>query len=277
MGRNKKNHEVTEIKEIRPRGRPKKIISTITQKQQILRLEQEHNDKSITLHIPLYDETTSDDVSEKNQFTMKDEDENVKNTDVKEVDNNNFIMYLSDEDDDNNDGYNTKNLKKMIKKQEEIIKKQKEEIENIKKSKEEVVNVIDTKMICEKLRHNNIVIGEKTKIACWWCSYNFDNMPCYIPEKYFDGIYYVFGCFCSFNCALAYILKDDEYKLQNRISLIKKMYKELYNQNNELFPSPQKELLEKYGGTVTINEYRKNLDLIKICNDKQIYNNIMKY
>src|SRR5690349_6873648 len=67
-----------------------------------------------------------------------------------------------------------------------------------------------------KYNHNNNMIIQhqhldlitdkvnKTKMHCWWCDHQFNNYPCFIPTKYYKKTYYVYGCFCSFNCAMAY-------------------------------------------------------------------------
>src|SRR6185503_9004187 len=58
----------------------------------------------------------------------------------------------------------------------------------------------------------NISTGQKfvptlTDDECWWCDESFDNLPAYIVNYYRNDIYYVFGNFCSFNCALKYNIK----------------------------------------------------------------------
>lgn len=103
----------------------------------------------------------------------------------------------------------------------------------------------------------------QTNIACWWCTYNFETLPCFLTEKYENDKYHVFGCFCSFNCASAYNFSViDDYKTWDRYSLLKKLHKEITGSSVEIFSSPPKEILKKYGGTQTIEEYRK---ILRIC------------
>jgi hypothetical protein len=258
----------------RKRGRPKKIISPRQQvkvaKQNILsvhELENLQETSSIILRLPLYNNESSE-TSQKNQFTMKDESDlesehredeiSDKYSDDNKV--NNFSVYLTDESDDK------PNLKKEIKKKNVLIKQLQDEIHT---RSEQYVESTSSLKLNMKLFNTKIVgtdnsaqIAEKTKIACWWCTYNFDTPPCFIPEKYRNDKYYVFGCFCSYNCALAYILKDDEYKIDTRKSLVKKLYSELYNTTTCLSASPSREVLQKFGGPLTIEEYRdqKNLE-----------------
>lgn len=279
--KNKKNQDNTqELKNestSKPRGRPRKILPTINnsiQKQKFADSDNDIEKSPIALHIPLYEEDSSE-VSEKNEFTMKDEE----SEEEKIKKEKNLIMYLTDDDSD--DEYNVKNLKKKLKKRDELIKKLKSDAKSdfynensysVNKKKDPNINLLKLKLynkdgICS--------IGEKTKISCWWCTFTFDDLPCFIPEKYNSGKYFVFGCFCSYNCALAYILKDDEYKIANRVSLIKRMYSEIYETENPLYPSPPRELLSKFGGPMTIDEYRSSNQTHELKEYKMKFANII--
>jgi len=281
-----KTDELVENMQIKKRGRPKKYVhpqqpiikpQKTIMKQSFEEIENEQEDNSIIVQLKLWSDDTSD-TSQKNLFTMQ--DDNVKdnnnnsesdnnndndndNDEIKEEDDKKLIMYLSDDDyKPNND---VQSLLREIKKKDEIIKKLKlDSTKNIYRP-ESISRNIDIKLLNMKLINMNRdkTIFEKTNIACWWCTYNFDNTPCFIPDRYNNGKYYVFGCFCSYNCALAYILKDDEYKKNLRISLIKKLYIELYGKDDDLLPSHPKEILQKFGGEKTIDEYRnpKNLSI----------------
>ena len=101
------------------------------------------------------------------------------------------------------------------------------------------------------------ILCEKTDIACWWCTYSFETLPCFIPERYNDGKFYVFGCFCSFNCAMSYNILLNDYKVLSRNSLIKNLYYTITGKNDDISLAPPKEALRKYGGILTIDEYRK--------------------
>lgn len=98
---------------------------------------------------------------------------------------------------------------------------------------------------------------KRTDIKCWWCTYNFDNVPCCIPHKYENGNFRVYGNFCSFNCAMAYILQFIEDKKWEKISLLNLLHKEIYNTWGDITPAPKKEVLNTYGGKIDIDEFRK--------------------
>ena len=104
----------------------------------------------------------------------------------------------------------------------------------------------------------NLIVMEKTDIACWWCTHNFDTMPCFIPEKLLDNTYHVFGCFCSFNCAAAYNLQMENSYMWDRYSLLKKLCNTIQGNNNEITIAPQREVFTKFGGVLTYEEFRKN-------------------
>jgi hypothetical protein len=175
----------------RPRGRPKKTISqqnTTQKKIKLFEIDNNNQKESVTLQIPLYDDSSSE-LSDKNQFTMKDDsDDEIVDKDNDSKNQNNCIMYLSD-DDNNYDDYRLKSLEKKLKKKEEIIKKLKDEMNNksdgyndscysLSKNKVQNVNILNMK-IFPLNKDNKLVIGEKTKIACWWCTYNFDDLLLY--------------------------------------------------------------------------------------------------
>lgn len=156
----------------------------------------------------------------------------------------------------------------------------------IKENKQErEYNIIDNDNIVTK-KINNIMMEFssfndkkyfKTDICCWHCCYKFENMPCGIPLTYdkdaesannkIKGIFNVKGVFCSFNCALTYNYnsKETENQIQERESLLYLMYKKIHNVKEvDLKYAPEKETLQMFGGTLTIEEFRKNQNIYKI-------------
>lgn len=110
-------------------------------------------------------------------------------------------------------------------------------------------------------------IIKKTNCKCWWDAHNFTSLPCFLPELYHNNTYHVTGCFCSFNCALAYNLyfvKDS--KIHQRKALIYKLYRELYRLNSdeiiEIKEAPPKEILEDFGGKMSIDIFRRSFATI---------------
>lgn len=111
------------------------------------------------------------------------------------------------------------------------------------------------------------MVIKKTNIKCWWDSNEFTNLPCFLPELFHNGTYHVTGCFCSFNCALAYNLyyiKDS--KIHQRKSLIYKLYREMHGLNADdpidIKESPPREILEDFGGDMSISVFRRSFVMI---------------
>lgn len=109
--------------------------------------------------------------------------------------------------------------------------------------------------------HFNNISDKKT--ACFWCSYDFSNPPIYIPKNINGNTYNVYGCFCSPECGCAYLMNeniDNSVKFE-RYYLLNNIYCKIYNYEKNIKPAPSPfYLLEKYMGTLTIQEYRKVLE-----------------
>ena len=125
---------------------------------------------------------------------------------------------------------------------------------------------VNMKDINQKLKHLKINLYKNTlqdkKSACFWCTYDYDNQPCYIPKYEMDGKIYGYGSFCRPECAVAYLMKenlDDSTKFE-RYHLLNNLYGKVYDFKKNIKPAPNPYyLLEKFYGILTIQEYRKLL------------------
>ncbi len=102
-------------------------------------------------------------------------------------------------------------------------------------------------------------IPQKTNIECWWCDHSFDNLPAFIANYYRNGEYYIFGNFCSFNCAAKYnirMLKD--YKCVTRHALINSLKIKTTKDMTPIKLASERETLEKKGGKCSIEKYRED-------------------
>lgn len=115
-------------------------------------------------------------------------------------------------------------------------------------------------------------VNKFENICCWWCCHMFDTLPIGLPEKYNDNIFKVIGFFCSFECSLAYNLSLNDHKMWDRISLLYHLrniiFKQIfpdYNPSimNDIIAASPRNLLKMFGGSKTIEEYRKNSTLLK--------------
>ena len=100
----------------------------------------------------------------------------------------------------------------------------------------------------------------KTNIDCFWCCHSFDNTPFGIPIKRVGEKYQMFGNFCCAECAAAYIFEtnflNDSEKSES-YSLLNFIYREGINDGIQVAPS--KLCLKKFGGRLSIEQYRNNL------------------
>lgn len=100
-------------------------------------------------------------------------------------------------------------------------------------------------------------ITKADNIRCYYCHHLFDNKPFYVPLKYSENLnrYKLFGNFCSPNCAKSYCLANK--LLENKIHLLCKFYRELFGPSFTCSPAPCFLKLKEYGGSLTIDEFRK--------------------
>ena len=109
------------------------------------------------------------------------------------------------------------------------------------------------------LHTNNI---SDKKAACFWCTYAFDNPPILIPRHELNDMYHCYGCFCSPECATAYLFEEpiDTSTRFERYHLLNHIYCKIYEYNKNIKPAPNPYYtLDKYYGNLSIQEYRKLL------------------
>lgn len=108
--------------------------------------------------------------------------------------------------------------------------------------------------------HNNDTSDKKSN--CFWDTCEFDNPPIYIPKYELNGAMHVYGCFCSPECAVAFLMKEniDTTTKFERYHLLNHIYCKIYNYEKNIKPAPLPYYtLNKYYGNLTIQEYRKLL------------------
>ena len=114
--------------------------------------------------------------------------------------------------------------------------------------------------VLEHILHVNNICDKKS--ACFWCTYEFDNPPVYIPKYFIKDSYQVYGCFCSPECATAYLMEEniDSSSKFERYHLINHIYSKIYNYDKNIKPAPNPYyMLDKYYGNLSIQEYRSLL------------------
>ena len=147
-----------------------------------------------------------------------------ENTNIKEVETTNTNKKLDDE-------------KKKRKQENEIFDKLKE--------------------LQHNLKHEHICLTESN---CFWCTCSFENPPIHIPKHIIKDTYHVYGCFCSPECATAFLFDEniDNATRFERYSLLCSLYTKIFKYDKNIKPAPNPfYTLDKFCGNLSIMEYRE--------------------
>lgn len=99
-----------------------------------------------------------------------------------------------------------------------------------------------------------------SKSACFWCTCDFSNPQIFIPSSKINNEYEVYGCFCTPQCATAFLFNQqlDSSVKWEQYALLNSLYSHIYNYKTNILPAPAPfYVLDKYYGNLTIEEYRK--------------------
>jgi hypothetical protein len=105
-------------------------------------------------------------------------------------------------------------------------------------------------------------LPEKTDISCFWCCHSFHSAPFAIPSHILDEIWYMYGNFCSAECATSYLFKEriDSHVQWERYALLNSLYADDAEtppgSSRGIRPAPPREVLRMFGGSMDISEYR---------------------
>jgi hypothetical protein len=243
------NNNQTPIK--RKRGRPRKNESIIKTKPTNLKSVK---NEEIILHLPLKKEDI-----EKYSFYKDKKKESSELNDT--TDNKIFTLDDIDIVAENN---SNKNLVKELKKKNDLIKQLKEKLNKLSNNNSSNNRTVKKMNINLMKNINGKKYTEKTNICCWWCTEKFDTIPIGLPIRYTNNTFSVLGVFCSFNCAAAWNAKESKYAMWDRYSLLHKLQFKMTDNNNQISIAPNKETLKKFGGCLTIEQFRnKNKDKLK--------------
>jgi hypothetical protein len=119
---------------------------------------------------------------------------------------------------------------------------------------------------------------QNKKVDCFWCTCPFDNEAFYILQFGTNNNILAHDSFCSPECGVAYLFErvnwDDSTKLES-YGLMNSFYhsNKEHNTNQNIKPAPNPYyLLDKYYGTLNIQEYRKlsKSSNVMLCIDKPV-------
>lgn len=235
MNNKKINNKETNVKPAKKRGRKPKGGKILTKTEKKV-LKKETLENNVILHLKINNH------SEENQTP---EYFNINKS------NNNF-------------------LNKLDLKNNSVIRDNYQKINNSEiTNKENCINTNNTsnnKEVWEKINELKLTFQRNNTIdkrsCCFWDTCHFDNPPIYIPKQEVNGSTEVYGCFCSPECAVAYLKKEklDSSTLWERYALLNTIYSKVFEYKDNIKPAPcPYYTLDKYYGNLTIDEYRQLL------------------
>jgi hypothetical protein len=136
-----------------------------------------------------------------------------------------------------------------------------------------------SKLVINMVDYLNGALPLSTTKLCWWCRDSFTNSPIGIPLSYYQSnnkskeifkrlnldyskgteYFETDGIFCSFPCAKSYIVDEKlNSRYKNSTTLLSLLYKKINNKIDEIPFAPSWKLLKKFGGELTITEFRKS-------------------
>ncbi len=160
------------------------------------------------------------------------------------------------------------------------------------------INYLDETKKLRSCTVSNIDFSKKD-LCCWWCKSQFDGpawacpidiKPLLVEKRYTSAIskspYSIFekttgindtgkkisfiteGIFCSINCCVAWVNENSPRDPVYRHSsvLLTQMYNFVLNTQEDFRqlppPAPQWKMLDKFGGNLTLDEFRQNISKI---------------
>ena len=97
-------------------------------------------------------------------------------------------------------------------------------------------------------------------LICWWCVHALPTLPCFhLPVRYDDKrrVFTTIGNFCSWQCAKAYALDMNSARSGEIQCFLALMRKQALGKYTPLWPAPKRQALAAFGGTMTIEEFRR--------------------
>ena len=98
-------------------------------------------------------------------------------------------------------------------------------------------------------------LPESTGVACFWCCHAFMGSPCVIPTGIEEGIWRVYGNFCTPSCAAAHLFGErlDSHVQWERYALLNRLYAA---SSDGVRLAPARTVLRMFGGPMDIMDFR---------------------
>ena len=148
----------------------------------------------------------------------------------------------------------------IIEKKEEVVVSKKEELQPLQRKE-----YGSDKLLVEYSNSSKThILPSETSVACFWCCENFSGRPCIIPSHVIDDVWQVYGNFCSPQCGMSYLITEllDTHTRWERIALLNRLYSTFTD--GRIYPAPPRECMQRFGGTISSDEFHK------ICDSRRI-------
>ena len=103
---------------------------------------------------------------------------------------------------------------------------------------------------------DGFVWPRSTASACFWCCHPFEGQPFGLPMRYAGGVFFVWGCFCSLECAMALNRHERRGFPAAESANLLQLMAQVVGRKAPLRPAPDRSLLPLFGGSVPIDEFR---------------------
>jgi hypothetical protein len=119
-------------------------------------------------------------------------------------------------------------------------------------------------MMCFQDSNREQHLPDSSDIACFWDCHSFRGQPCVIPVGIEEGIWRVYGNFCSPECAAAHLFYErlDVHVQWERYALLNRLYSRYLSKeegSKGVRLAPSRLVLRLFGGTQDISEFRQTV------------------
>jgi len=119
-------------------------------------------------------------------------------------------------------------------------------------------------MMCFQDSNREQHLPDSTDVACFWDCHSFRGRPCVIPVGIEEGIWRVYGNFCSPECAAAHLFYErlDVHVQWERYALMNRLYAHYLSAEEGakgVRLAPSRLTLRFFGGTLDISEFRQTV------------------
>jgi hypothetical protein len=97
--------------------------------------------------------------------------------------------------------------------------------------------------------------------ACWWCCHEIPGESLGMPYEFKNNQFKTMGQFCTWGCVKAFNMERDKYNQNIVVDLITLYRKRAYGEIKPLKSAPSRFALKAFGGTMTIEEFRRGADV----------------